>query len=107
MVFQPPASVRSAWYKFYVQLRDRPDEPVEQTRARIIGKLTASGIPVATGSCPDMSKEQAFAGLPIRRDGALNSAAELAGRTLMFPVDHTLDESDMTRIANSLIEAMA
>jgi dTDP-4-amino-4,6-dideoxygalactose transaminase len=107
MVFHPPASVRSAWYKFYVQLRDRPDEPVAQYRAQVIAKLTAKGIPVATGSCPDMSKEEAFAGMPIRKDGTLPAAADLAGRTLMFPVDHTLDEADMVRIAESLIEALA
>ncbi|KRA83611.1 DegT/DnrJ/EryC1/StrS family aminotransferase [Altererythrobacter sp. Root672] len=106
-VFQPPASVRSAWYKFYVQLRERLDEPIQHYRARVIAKLTAKGIPVATGSCPDMSKEEAFAGLPIRKDGVLPAAAGLAGRTLMFPVDHTLSEADMARIADSLVEALA
>lgn len=106
-VFIPPASVRSAWYKFYVQLREGPDEPVEQHRARIICRLTANGIPAGTGSCPDMSRESAFAGFPVRKDGTLPAAARLANRTLMFPVDHTLDETDMARIADGLIEALA
>jgi dTDP-4-amino-4,6-dideoxygalactose transaminase len=107
IVPEPPADVRHAWYKYYVQLRDPVDEPVEDYRARIIRKLAEDGIPVATGSCPDMSQEGALAGKAIRMDGTLDEARNLGRRSLMFPVDHTLGDAEMERIAGALLKALA
>lgn len=95
-----------AWYKFYIRLLAPPGEQVEAFRSRVLGRLHAFGIPAATGSCPDMSQEDAFKGTPIRRDGDLPAAHELGKCTLMFPVDHTLSQDDMHRMAEGLIVAL-
>lgn len=99
---EPPADARHAWYKFYVRL----DDDGGDRRTRLLQRMTAMGLPAATGSCPDMSREAALDGLPIRRDGALEQAERLGRRTLMFPVDHTLGEDAMARIAAGLRTAM-
>lgn len=102
----PPAHVGHAWYKFYVQLADdTPD--IERRRSAILKTLLARGIPAGSGSCPDMSREHALAALPIRRDADLPNAKALGRRTLMFPVDHTLEIADMNRIAETVREALA
>ncbi|WP_395394160.1 DegT/DnrJ/EryC1/StrS family aminotransferase [Novosphingobium sp. BL-8A] len=100
---EPPAHARHAWYKFYVQLADETGD----RRGHVLERLIAMGLPAATGSCPDMSREAALDGLPIRRDGPLEQAARLGRRTLMFPVDHTLGEEAMARIAHGLRAAIA
>ena len=98
--------ITHAWYKFYLQLAKPDSASVEAYRARIIGRLHAMGIPAGTGSCPDMSREQAFDGIECRRDGELESAHELGKRTLMFQVDHTLGEDDMHRTADRMLAAL-
>jgi len=103
----PGDDVRHAWYKFYLRLCNPPGEPVEVLRSRLIARLHASGIPAGTGSCPDMSREGAFAELSVRRDGILSRANDLGRRSLMFPVDHTLDPEAIHRIADALIDGLA
>jgi dTDP-4-amino-4,6-dideoxygalactose transaminase len=96
--------VTHAWYKFYVQLAARDD--IEQYRARVVGRLLSAGIPAGTGSCPDMSQESAFLGMDVRRDADLPQARELGKRTIMLPVDHTLNENDMHRMAEAMLKAI-
>lgn len=98
------AGVTHAWYKFYVQLTGR--NHIEDYRSRVVGRLYSAGIPAGTGSCPDMSGEAACTGMNLRREGDLAAAHALGERTLMFPVDHTLDEQDMHRIADALLDAI-
>jgi dTDP-4-amino-4,6-dideoxygalactose transaminase len=93
---RPPPHAGHAWYKFYVQL---VGADTEQRRAVVLGALLDRGIPVGSGACPDMSREGALACSPVRRDGKLENARALGRRTLMFPVDHTLEAADMDRIA--------
>lgn len=93
--------VQHAWYKFYV-LIDETSLPARLTRSVVIGKLLKLGIQCGSGSCPDMSREAAFAGRSVRRDGNLPNANWLGARSLMFPVDHLLDESDMLKISEAL-----
>ncbi|TCM21374.1 dTDP-4-amino-4,6-dideoxygalactose transaminase [Novosphingobium sp. PhB165] len=100
---EPPSEARHAWYKFYVQLSG--DAP-EARRNRVLRRLLELGLPAATGSCPDMSREAALAGQPVRRDGTLEQAVRLGERTLMFPVDHTLGDEGMARMAGGLRTAM-
>jgi dTDP-4-amino-4,6-dideoxygalactose transaminase len=65
----------------------------------LIGALRAAGVPAASGSCPDMSLEEAFRADPPRRDGDLAVAHDVGRRSIMLPVDPTLDEADMERMA--------
>ncbi len=102
---EPPAHIGHAWYKFYARL-DGPEEQVEERRHTVLAGLLARGIPAGSGSCPDMSREEALHGLPVRRDGTLANAVALGRRTLMFPVDHTLETRDMLRMAEALRETM-
>ncbi|MFV0645151.1 MAG: DegT/DnrJ/EryC1/StrS family aminotransferase [Sphingomonadaceae bacterium] len=102
----PLPSIRHAWYKFTMQLTCEDADEASEKRGRIIGQMLAMGLPAASGSCPDMSREEALQNLPIRRDGALSAAHELGKRSLMFPVDHTLSESDMEQIAEGLLIAL-
>lgn len=96
--------VTHAWYKFYLQLNGSND--IEGFRARVIGRLHAAGIPAGSGSCPDISREAAFEGMEIRRDGDLSAARELGKRTLMLLVDHTLNVAHMHRMADALLDAI-
>ncbi|MFL0357238.1 DegT/DnrJ/EryC1/StrS family aminotransferase [Erythrobacter sp. GH1-10] len=100
----PAPEINHAWYKFYVQLT--LPEDVEGYRAQVINRLHASGIPAGSGSCPDMSREKAFAGMEVIADGQLQVARELGTRTIMVPVDHTLSQHDMHRIADALLAAL-
>jgi dTDP-4-amino-4,6-dideoxygalactose transaminase len=102
---QPPAEVGHAWYKFTLRL-EGPADRVEERRRAVLAVLIARGIPAGSGSCPDMSREHAQSGLPLRPDGALPQAVDLGRRTLLFPVDHTLDEQDMLRMAEALKQTM-
>lgn len=102
----PPApgnNVDHAWYKYYVQLADRT---AAAERSRIIARLHELGIPCGSGSCPDISRERAFAGDGTLRDGDLPVARALGTRTLMFPVDHTLAAEDMQSIGEALLKVL-
>ncbi|WP_428630643.1 DegT/DnrJ/EryC1/StrS family aminotransferase [Sphingopyxis sp.] len=98
---QPDPHGQHAWYKFYA-LIDETGLPAGLTRSDIIGEMTRVGIQCGSGSCPDMSKEAAFDGRPVRRDGNLPNANSLGARTIMFPVDHLLNEMDMRKISDAL-----
>lgn len=102
---RPPLRAGHAWYKFYVQLAEGEPDPQARRRS-ILRQLVERGIPAGSGSCPDMSREQALAGLPIYRDGELGNAVALGRRTLMFPVDHTLEADDMNRMAEAFREVL-
>jgi dTDP-4-amino-4,6-dideoxygalactose transaminase len=93
--------VKSAFYKYYIRI-DESEIPGNKTRSDIIAGLMRLGIQCGSGSCPDMSKESAFNGCPPRRDGNLENARWLGTQTIMFPVDHLLDEDDMLAIADAL-----
>lgn len=100
----PRDHVDHAWYKYYVQLAGA-DGSVAR-RSRIIARLRELGIPCGSGSCPDMSCEGAFSGHAVLRDGDLPVARALGDRTLMFPVDHTLDHKDMQIIGDALLKVL-
>ena len=101
-----PAGIEHAWYKFNFRLADPRQGNVEDLRASLLAHLAEMQMPVGTGSCPDMSREAVFEALPIRRDGDLAQANDLGRRSLMVPVDHTLDEDDMHRLADAILMAL-
>lgn len=98
-----PDEAEHAYYKCYLRLD--PDALARSVdRPAILAMLHADGIACGSGSCPDMSREGAFADVPVRRDGELAIAQNLGRRTIMFPVDHTLDECDMRAIGRRIVE---
>jgi len=100
-----PPEVGHAFYRLYVTIA--ADRLGEAGTTPIIGRMMQMGMPVGSGSCADMTREAAFAGRNVRRDGALPIAQDLGRRSIAFPVDHLLDAEDMHRLANCLEIAMA
>lgn len=100
-----PDHVGHAFYRLYVTIaRDQLGQ--EGTTASIIDQMNRMGLPVAGGSCADMSQEAAFANIAPRRDGGLRAAQDAGRRSIAFPVDHLLDEGDMDRMADGLRRAL-
>ena len=101
IVDKDEACAKSAFYKYYIRV-DESEIPGNKTRSDIIAGLMRLGIQCGSGSCPDMSREAAFKDRTPRRDGELENARWLGTQTIMFPVDHLLDEDDMLAIADAL-----
>lgn len=101
-----PDHVGHAFYRLYVTI-DPKRLGEDGTTTPIIDRMCRMGMPVGSGSCADMSQEGAFNEIHPRRDGALAAAREAGRRSIAFPVDHLLDESDMRRMANCLRIALA
>ncbi|MDG5747725.1 DegT/DnrJ/EryC1/StrS family aminotransferase [Qipengyuania sp. XHP0207] len=100
-----PAQAEHAFYKCYLRLKpDALHGSVD--RPAILAMLHADGIACGSGSCPDMSREGAFAGVPARKDRDLPAAHDLGRHTIMFPVDHTLDEEGSHAIGARLVEVI-
>lgn len=95
-----------AWYKFYARI-DPARLPPRVSRSSVLAALTAQGIQCGSGSCPDMSREGAFATMNPPRDGDLPVAQELGERTIMVPVDHLLDSDDMDAISAAFGKILA
>lgn len=95
-----------AWYKFYVRV-DPARLPEGITRSGLLARLTALGVQCGSGSCPDMSREGAFAKLSPRRDGDLVCATELGSTTIMLPVHHLMTADDIDFIAAAFREVLA
>jgi len=101
-----PEHAGHAWYKYNLRL-DPTALPSGMTRSDVIAALIAAGIrQTGSGSCPDMSREAAFADRPARRDGDLPNANALGACSLMFPVDHLLNESDMQAIGTAMADIL-
>lgn len=100
-----PDHAGHAFYRLYVTIAASRLGKAGATP--IIDGMARMGMPVGGGSCADMTRETAFAGIDVRRDGLLPVARDLGRRSIAFPVDHLLDEGDMARLANCLEIAMA
>jgi len=88
----PPASIRHAYYKYYVFLRP---ELLEKgwDRNAIMQAIRAEGVPCFVGSCGEIYLEKAFA---ARRAHQRLPVAKLLGETsLMFLVHPTLSDEDI------------
>jgi dTDP-4-amino-4,6-dideoxygalactose transaminase len=100
-----PDNIDHAFYRLYVTVA-----PVALgetgTTAPIIDRMNRAKLPVGSGSCADMSLESAFTGKTVRRAGDLCAATDMGRRSVAFPVDHLLDETDMRRFADGLKAAL-
>jgi hypothetical protein len=104
-VTQPAADITHAYYKHYAfvepdQLRPGWD------RDRVMAAIAAEGIPVYSGSCPEVYLEHAFDDR-FRPDERLPVARELGETSLMFMVHPTLDVADMEDTATAIQKVMA
>lgn len=102
----PPASIRHAYYKYYVFVEP---ECLRQAwdRDRIIAELTNRGVPCFSGSCSDIQREKAFATLPNFQRNEVPVALELGETSLMFLVHPTLDAEYIAQVRAHIVEVFA
>jgi dTDP-4-amino-4,6-dideoxygalactose transaminase len=98
----PPPGFTGAYYKAYAHLEPRTDRSAG-LRGRIIAEARQRGIPVFSGSCPEIYREKAFSDLRV---APLTVAPELGDTALMFEVHPTLDP-DLLRQRASAVAAIA
>jgi dTDP-4-amino-4,6-dideoxygalactose transaminase len=97
---RPPAHAFHSYYKYYCLLTPAALKS-GYTRDRIADELEKKGVPARAGSCPDISKEAAFANAGITRHPLHPNADSIADTTLMLPVHPTLTAGNMTFLAET------
>jgi dTDP-4-amino-4,6-dideoxygalactose transaminase len=101
-----PAGIVPAAYKCYVFV-----EPAELadgwSRDRMLGEISARGVPCFSGSCSEVYLEKAFDGTGWRPAERLAVARELGETSLMFLVHPTLTEDEIDRTCSVLNDVMA
>ncbi len=91
----PPTHVEHAWYRAYAFVRSEV-LAVGWSRDRIIGEISANGVPCFTGSCSEVYLEKAFDSTPWRPESRLPVARKLGETSLSFLVHPTLTMAEMT-----------
>lgn len=100
-VTTPPEHIDHSYYKYYAFVR--PERLASGwTRDRLIEAVAAEGVPVFSGSCPEIYLEKAFADLGYQPDRRLEVARELGETSLMFPVHPTLQATDIGDICEAV-----
>lgn len=101
----PADGVEHAAYKLYAFVR--PERLAEGwDRDRVMGLVTALGVPCFSGSCPEIYLEKAFQDRGEAPSSRLPTARALGETSLMFLVHHTIDESAMRRYAETVTRAL-
>ncbi len=98
-----PHHIGHAFYRLYVELA----KTTNHDAAPVIDRMVRMGMPVGSGSCADMSLEAAFDALPVRKAGPLDVATAAGRKTIAYPVDPLLDDTDMQRLADRTRIALA
>lgn len=100
----PSSEIGHAYYKYYAFVR--PERLKSGwTRDRILGAISAEGIPCFTGSCSEIYLEKAFKGMrPTKR---LPIAKNLGETSLMFLVHPTLSEGDIRDTIKAVTKVFA
>ena len=83
----PPAEIKHAWYRFYAFVRPERLKPGVD-RDTLLKELQSQGLPGMVGACPEIYREQVYAGRYLR---PLETAAELGRTSLVFETHHRLD----------------
>ena len=100
-----PEDITHAAYKCYVFI-----EPATLTqgwsRDRILGEITARGVPCFSGSCSEVYLEKAFDNTGWRPSVRLPVGRELGETSLMFLVHPTLSEAEIEKTCSVLRDVM-
>ncbi len=91
---EPKKHEYHAYYKFYVFIKPERLKP-DWSRDRILVAMQNEGIPGLSGSCPEIYREEAFAGHEYK---VLPVARELGETSIMLMVHPTLTETDIHRM---------
>lgn len=90
-------------YKFYAYVV--PDAlPAGWDRDRIVGEISARGVPCLQGSCSEVYLEKAFDGTGWRPNARLREARRLGETSLMLLVHPTLTAADRAATVGALTE---
>lgn len=100
-----PAYIEHAYYRFYVTV-DSAKLKRDWNRDRIADTLNRKGVPVFSGSCPEIYREKAFDETSFRPTVPLSTARKLGHESLAFLVHPTLTEEDMDFVCNSIKAVM-
>lgn len=93
-----------AYYKFYAFIVEEALAP-GWSRDLVVEAIAAEGIPIGSGSCPDIGAEKAFAVIPSAT-AARPSAQVLGATSLMFQVHPTLDEGTLADVCDAVTKVM-
>jgi len=100
-----PEAVTHAAYKCYVFVE--PDQlKAGWSRDRILGEISAQGVPCFSGSCSEVYLEKAFDNTNWRPAKPLVVAKALGENSLMFLVHPTLSESEIQKTCQVLTDVM-
>lgn len=101
-----PFNIQHACYKCYVFVE--PDQlKAGWNRDRVLAEIAARGVPVYSGACPEVYREQAFTNTSSALSERLPVARELGETSLMFVVHPTLTEDELSLTCNVLSDVMA
>jgi dTDP-4-amino-4,6-dideoxygalactose transaminase len=93
----PPPSTFHAYYKYYAFIR--PNRLADGwTRGRILAEIIAAGVPVGTGTCPEIYREKAFVGTQSAPSAPLPVSRMLGETSMMLPCDPTFEEAEIERM---------
>lgn len=94
-----------AWYRFYAFVR--PEWLADGwTRDRIVGVITAEGVPCLHGSASEVYLERAFDGTGWRPPERLPVARELGETSMAFLVHPTLTDAEVARTCEVLDDVL-
>lgn len=100
-----PQGITHAGYKCYVFV-EPADLAAGWSRDRILGEISARGVPCFSGSCSEVYLEKAFDGTGWRPAERLPVARELGETSLMFLVHPTLTVAEIEKTCAVLAEVM-
>jgi dTDP-4-amino-4,6-dideoxygalactose transaminase len=101
-----PAGIEHAFYKFYVFVQ--PEHlAAGWTRDRIIGEISARGVPCQQGTCSEVYLEKAFDDTGLRPRDRLPVSRQLGETSIMFLVHPTLTADNMGKACAAIAEVLA
>lgn len=101
----PDAGMTHAFYRFYAYVRPERLKSGWH-RDRIVAEVTAAGVPLFQGSCPEVYLEKAFDGTGWRPAERLHNARELGETSLMFLTHPTLTDEEVDRICETITQVL-
>lgn len=103
----PGPEAEHAWYKFYAFVRPEALRP-DWNRDRIMAGINEAGVPCFFGTCPEVYLEKAFAGAPAAIPAEpLPVARELGETSLLFLIHPTLNDAEISRTCEVVLQVMA
>jgi dTDP-4-amino-4,6-dideoxygalactose transaminase len=100
-----PAHLHHAYYRFYTYVR-LDALKAGWSRDRIVGEITARGVPCSVGSCPEIYREHAFESSSYRPTARAEVAARLGDTSIAFQVHPTLHPEHIHRWCDAVDEVL-